>query len=163
MNRGGKRAEIGITTYGVYMPRYRLGRKTIGGAMGWLNTLAKISVKSHHNGSLNPKAHLRKEITIEDVMKAPTIAWPPGLLDCCGVSDGAAAAIFVRADKAKEFRPDPIYVKAIQICADSGASLLYSKYDYTHVETTYRAAIKAYEEAGVKHPRGEIGMMEVHD
>jgi acetyl-CoA C-acetyltransferase len=127
------------------------------------NTLAKISVKSHHNGSLNPKAHLRREITIEDVAKAPIIAWPLGLLDCCGVSDGAAAAIVVRADQAKNFRPDPIYVKSIQIAADSGESLSYPNYDYTHVETTYRAAVKAYEEAGIKNPRKEVNMMEVHD
>jgi len=127
------------------------------------NTLAKISVKSHHNGSLNPKAHLRREITIEDVVKAPVIAWPLGLLDCCGVSDGAAAAIVVRADKAKNFRSDPVYVKSIQIAADSGESLSYPNYDYTHVETTYRAALRAYEEAGIKNPRKEVNMMEVHD
>lgn len=126
-------------------------------------TLAKISVKSHHNGSLNPKAHLRREITIEDVIKAPIVAWPLGLLDCCGVSDGAAAAIVVRADKAKNFRPDPVYVKSIQIAADSGESLFYPNFDYTHVETTCRAAVKAYEEAGIKNPRKEINMMEVHD
>ena len=44
------------------------------------------------------------------------IAWPLGLFDCCGVSDGAAAAIITRADLAKKFRPDPIYIKAAQIC-----------------------------------------------
>jgi acetyl-CoA C-acetyltransferase len=126
-------------------------------------TLAKISVKSHHNGAMNPKAHLRREITIEDVLNAPVIAWPLGLLDCCGVSDGSAAAIVVRADMAKSFRSDPVYIKALQIAVDSGESLLYNSYDYTHVETTYRAAIKAYQEAGIKNPREEIKMMEVHD
>ncbi len=126
-------------------------------------TLARISVKSHHNGALNPKAHLRQEITIDDVMNAPIIAWPLGLFDCCGVSDGAACAIVTRADMAKSFRPDPIYVKAIQIAVDSGTSLMHNSYDYTHVEPTYRAAIKAYEEAGIKNPREEISMMELHD
>jgi len=96
-------------------------------------------------------------------VKAPVIAWPLGLLDCCGVSDGAAAAIVVRADKAKNFRSDPVYVKSIQIAADSGESLSYPNYDYTHVETTYRAALRAYEEAGIKNPRKEVNMMEVHD
>ncbi|MDH5364991.1 MAG: acetyl-CoA acetyltransferase, partial [Dehalococcoidia bacterium] len=125
--------------------------------------LAKISVKSHHNGALNPKAHLRREITVEDVLKAPMIAWPLGLLDSCGVSDGAAAAILVRADMAKSFRPDPVYIKALQIAVDSGESLMYQGYDYTHVETTHRAAIKAYQEAGIENPRQEISMMEAHD
>jgi acetyl-CoA C-acetyltransferase len=125
--------------------------------------IAKVSVKSHHNGSMNPKAHLRKEITVADVLKAPMIARPLGLFDCCGVSDGSAAAIVVRADRAKEFRADPIYVKAIQIAADPGTSFWHQSFDYTHVESTYRAAMKAYEEAGVKDPRSEINMMEVHD
>jgi acetyl-CoA C-acetyltransferase len=126
-------------------------------------TLAKISVKSHANGSLNPRAHLRRKITVEDVINAPMIAWPLGLFDCCGVSDGAAAAIVVRANRAKEFRPDPIYVKAINVAADSGESLLCTQYDYTHIETTYRAAMKAYEEAGIKNPRNEMSLLEVHD
>lgn len=125
--------------------------------------IAKVSVKSHHNGSMNPKAHLRKEITVSDVLKAPMIAYPLGLFDCCGVSDGAAAAIVVPAERAKDFRSDPIYVKAIQVAADSGISFLHQSFDYTHVETSYRAAIKAYEEAGIKAPRSEISMMEVHD
>ena len=125
--------------------------------------LARISVKSHHNGSMNPKAHLRREITVEDVLNAPLITWPLGLFDCCGVSDGAAAAIVVRGDMAKSFRPDPVYIKALQIAGESGENLIYTDYDYTHVETTSRAAIKAYEEAGIKNPRKEISMMEVHD
>src|SRR4030042_139343 len=78
-------------------------------------TLAKISAKSHHNGVLNPKAHMRREVTVEDIVNAPIVAWPLGLYDCCGVSDGAAAAIVARADMAKKFRPDPVYVKSLQV------------------------------------------------
>ncbi len=74
--------------------------------------LAKISIKSHHNGSLNPKAHFRRELTHGAGVNAPIIAWPLGLFDCCGVSDGASAAILTRADIAKKFRPDPVYIKA---------------------------------------------------
>ena len=54
--------------------------------------MAHVSVKSHDNAALNPKAHLRSRITEEDVLKAATIAAPLGLYDCCGVSDGAACA-----------------------------------------------------------------------
>ena len=53
--------------------------------------LVRVSVKSHANGALNPKAHLRKTITEEQVLNAPIVAEPLGLFDCCGVSDGAAA------------------------------------------------------------------------
>jgi len=125
--------------------------------------LAKISIKSHHNGSLNPKAHYRRELTMEQVLGAPIIAWPLGLFDCCGVSDGAAAAIVTRADMAKRFRPDPVYIKALQICASPTSGRMTSEYDYTHVEETYRAGVAAYEEAGIKEPRREISMAEVHD
>jgi acetyl-CoA C-acetyltransferase len=125
--------------------------------------LAKVSVKSHYNGARNPKAHLRREVTEEQIVKAPIIAWPLGLFDCCGVSDGAAAAIVTRADMAKKFRPDPIRVKALQIALSSGEELMYTKWDGAHVETTYRGGMQAYKEAGVKNPREEISMAEVHD
>jgi acetyl-CoA C-acetyltransferase len=125
--------------------------------------LAKVSVKSHHNGSLNPKAHLRREVTEEQVMNAPIIAWPLGLFDCCGVSDGSAAAIVTRADMAKSFRPDPVYIKSLQIALSSGEELMYTKWDGAHVETGYRAGVLAYSEAGIKNPRKEVSMAEVHD
>jgi len=54
--------------------------------------IAHVSVKSHANGAKNPKAHLQKAVTEEQVLNAPMIAEPLGLFDCCGVSDGAAAA-----------------------------------------------------------------------
>jgi Acetyl-CoA acetyltransferase len=125
--------------------------------------LAHISVKSHHNGMLNPKAHLRKEITIEDVLKAPMIASPLGLFDCCGVSDGAACAIVTTPEIARKLRKDPVMVKALQISATSGEDLQFNTWDGAHVESTYRAGIRAYKEAEVTDPRKEIGMMEVHD
>ena len=125
--------------------------------------LAKVSAKSHHNGALNSKAHLRREVSVEQIMNAPIIAWPLGLFDCCGVSDGSAAAIVTRADIAEKFRPDPVYVKALQVAVSSGEEWMYTNWDGTHVETTTRAAIKAYEEAGIKNAREEISMAEVHD
>ena len=125
--------------------------------------LGKISVKSHKNGALNPKAHLRREITLEQVLGAPIIAWPLGLFDCCGVSDGAAAAIVVRADMVKSFKNKPVFVKALQICASPTTGRMLTSYDYTHVEEAYRGGIAAYKEAGIKNPREEISMAEVHD
>jgi len=125
--------------------------------------LAKVSAKSHRNGALNPKAHLRKEVTVEQIVNAPIIAWPLGLFDCCGVSDGAAAAIVCRADMAKKFRPDPVLVKSMQISVSSGEEMFYTKWDGSHVEPAWRAGIAAYKEAGIKNPREEVSMAEVHD
>lgn len=125
--------------------------------------LAQIEVKNHYNGSLHPKAHFQREVTLEQVINAPMIAWPLGLYDCCGVSDGAAAAIITRADMAKNFRADPIYVKALQICVGPHEGHISPAYDYTHVEESYLAGKAACAEAGIKNPREEISMAEVHD
>lgn len=126
-------------------------------------TLAKISAKSHHNGAMCEKAHLRREVSVDAIMKAPIISWPLGLFDCCGVSDGAAAVILTRADIAKNFRKDPVYIKALQVSVSSGEELSYTEYDGAHVESTRKAAARAYKEAGITNPREEISMLEVHD
>lgn len=125
--------------------------------------LAQIAVKNHHNGSLNPKAHFHNELTVEQVMKAPIVAWPLGLYDCCGVSDGAAAAIVVRADMAKRFRSDPIYIKGMAISVGARQGTIGPGYDFVHVEENTRAAQAVYEQAGIKNPRKEISCAEVHD
>ncbi len=125
--------------------------------------LAQIAVKNHANGALCPKAQFQKEITMEMALKAPMISSPLSLFDCCPVSDGAAAAIVVRADWAKKFRPDPIYVKALQISQGPREGFMSQAYDYAHVEETRRAGAAAYAEAGIKDPATEISCAEVHD
>ena len=140
-----------------YFDRYGLDR-TEG-----KTALAHVSAKSHANGALNPKAHLRREVSVERILKAPIVADPLGLFDCCGVSDGAAAAIVATPEVAAELGKDPILVKALQIAVTSGEELMLPGWDGTHVETTRRAAERAYTEAGVTTPRDEISMMEVHD
>ena len=140
-----------------YFSRYGLSREE-----GKL-TLAKISVKSHHNGARNPRAHLRREVTVDQVMNAPMIAWPLGLFDCCGVTDGAVAAIMCRAEDAKTFRDDYITIKGLGNSAGPAQGNAMNNYDYTHWEETERAGRQAYEQAGIKDPRKELDMAEVHD
>ena len=125
--------------------------------------LAQIAVKNHHNGSLNPKAHFQNELTVEQVMKAPIIAPPLGVLDCCGVSDGAAAAIVTRGDMAKKFRDDPIYIKSLAISVGPSRDPISQDYDFSHVEENARASKLAYAEAGITDPLSEISVAEVHD
>lgn len=126
--------------------------------------MAHISAKSHANGALNPKAHLRRKITIEQALNAPIVAYPLGLFDCCGVSDGAACAVVATPDvarglKGKEF----VTVKALQLALSSGEEVGYNEWDGTHFVTTSKCSIEAYKEAGITNPREEISMMEVHD
>ncbi len=125
--------------------------------------LAQIAVKNHHNGSLNPKAHFQNELTIEQVVNAPIIAWPLGLFDCCGVSDGASVAVVTRADMAKNFRDDPIYVKGMQITVGARQGAMEQSYDFVHIEENVIGSGRAYAEAGVKDPRKDISCAEVHD
>jgi acetyl-CoA C-acetyltransferase len=126
--------------------------------------MAQISVKSHENGVLNPKAHLRRAITIEQVMAAPIISYPLGLFDCCGVSDRAACALVTTVDKAKEMGiKNPVTVKALQLSVTNGEETGYNEWDGDHLVTTDRCSSRAYEEAGITNPREEIGMMELHD
>jgi len=125
--------------------------------------LARIAVKNHYNGSLNPRAHFQKEITLEQAINAPMVASPLGLFDCCGVSDGAAAAVLVRADMARGFRDNPIYIKSASLITGPRRGNLSQDYDYVHFEETVRAAEAAYTEAGIDNPAKEISLAEVHD
>jgi acetyl-CoA C-acetyltransferase len=125
--------------------------------------LAEIAVKNHFNGSLNPKAHFHNRLTVEQVMKAPIVAWPLGLFDCCGVSDGAAAAIVTRADMARNFRTDPVYIKGLAITVGARQGTMRQDYDYVHIEENVRAARMVYDEAGITDPRKELSVAEVHD
>ncbi len=127
--------------------------------------MAHVSWKSHQNGSLNPRAHLRRQVTKEQILNAPMIAYPLGLFDCCGVSDGCAAAIVTTPEIAKSIKPNQntVKVKALQIAATSGEEAMYSDWDGCSILTTENAAKRAYQEAGITNPRQDISMMEVHD
>ena len=129
------------------------------------DAIAHVSAKSHANGALNPKAHLRKAVSEEQIKAAPMIAYPLGLFDCCGVSDGAACAIITTPEIAKGVKKnqDIVKVKALAIVDSSGEEAVYTNWDGAHFVTTRKAATKAYEEADIKDPREEISMMEVHD
>jgi acetyl-CoA C-acetyltransferase len=126
--------------------------------------MAHISVKSHENGSRNPKAHLRNRITAAQVLGAPMIAYPLGVLDCCGVSDGAACAIVTTPEKARALgKRDFVTVKALQLAPSNGVEMGHQSWDGSYTLTTRLAAARAFAEAGIKDPRGAIDLMEVHD
>ena len=126
--------------------------------------MAHVSSKSHTNGAKNPKAHLRKEISVDKVMEAPMIAEPLGLYDCCGVSDGAAAAIVTTPEIARSLgKNDIITVKALQLSLSNGQEAAHNSWDGSYFHTTRIAAKRAYEEGGIDNPREQISMCEVHD
>src|SRR5204862_8234481 len=117
-----------------YMHTFGLGRET----------LAKVAVKNHRNGARNDKAHLRMEITEEQVLKAPIIAWPFGLFDCCPTTDGAAAAILCRADRATRSRKPAVLLKGAGLAVTSGRPYFDPTFDYLGFRSTQAAARQAY-------------------
>ncbi len=126
--------------------------------------LAKIDIKNHYNGSLSPKAHFHNVITMEQVMKAPLIASPLGLYDCCGTSAGGAAVISTRASLAKKFRPDPIYSKGFGWARGMITPHYRARnFDWTSFEALRKCSQMAYDMAGIRDPRNEIDLAEVHD
>ncbi len=127
--------------------------------------MTHISWKSHQNGANNPRAHLRKAIPKEAIAGAPIIAYPLGLFDCCGVSDGSAMAIVTTPEIARKLKPD-------QDLGDgegpAGGGELRRGGHVRHMGRGQRAhhprgGQRAYKEAGITDPREEISMMEVHD
>ena len=128
--------------------------------------LARVAVKNHYNGSLNPKAHLRKQITEEEVLSAPVIAYPFGLFDCCPVTDGAAAAIITTEDIAKSIAPKTkkyVKVAGIGLSVTSAKPQMKPDFEYIGFHATTIAAKQAYKMAGIENPKKEIDFAEVHD
>jgi len=126
--------------------------------------MAHISVKSHDNATRNPKAHLRNAITEQQVLDAPAISYPLGVLDCCGVSDGAACAIVTTPEIARRLgKRDAVSVKALQLAPSNGVEMGHQSWDGSHTLTTPYAARRAYTEAGIDNPREQIDLIEVHD
>lgn len=126
--------------------------------------MAHVSWKSHQNAARNPKAHLRRELTMEQIIEAPMIAYPLGAFDCCGVSDGAACAIVARPEIARALgKHDLVSIKALQLAPSNGVEMGHASWDGTHTITTRLAAQRAYAEAGISDPKAELDMIEVHD
>jgi acetyl-CoA C-acetyltransferase len=126
--------------------------------------MAHVSWKSHENAVHSPKAHLRNRITIDQALAAPMVAYPLGLYDCCGVSDGAACAIVTTpAIAASLGKRDMVTVKALALAPSNGVEMGHAGWDGGHTLTTRIAAQRAYKEAGISDPSREISLMEVHD
>ena len=121
--------------------------------------LASVAVKNHRNGSKNPNAQFRSEVTLEQVLNSTRVADPLGLLDCSPVSDGGAAVIVASMDVAKKLKKKPIRIIASAQASDTIA--LHSRPSFTTIGSVVRAAEKAYKLAGIK-PK-DINFCEVHD
>jgi acetyl-CoA C-acetyltransferase len=125
--------------------------------------MTRIAWKNHRNGALNPRAQFRKEVAKDVIACSPLVAGPLGIFDCSGVSDGSAAAIIVRAEDATRYTDRPLYVKALSFIAGPAAGPIDPEYDYTTFQEVVASADDAYRQAGIRDPRAELAMAEVHD
>jgi acetyl-CoA C-acetyltransferase len=125
--------------------------------------MTHVAWKNHVNGARNPKAQFRKEVARETIEAAPKVAGRLGIFDCSGVSDGAAAALVVRAEDAYDYTDRPIFVKALSLAAGPMRGGLDPAYDFTSFPEVVRSAADAYAQAGIDDPRSQISLAEVHD
>ena len=123
-----------------------------------LEQVAKISVKNHHNGCLNPYSQFQKEVTVEEVLSSRMICDPITLLQCCPTSDGAAAAILCSSSLARRYTSHMITIAASVLRT---GNFLYTQEDFTFSDLTANVAKKAYEMANVGPE--DIDLCELHD
>ncbi|MFE2985730.1 thiolase C-terminal domain-containing protein [Streptomyces sp. NPDC055092] len=121
--------------------------------------MAMIAVKNHHHALSNPKAQLRFEITVEQVLSAPMVVEPFGLYDCTPQSDGAAALLVVGEEVADRYTDHPVWVRGVGLGLDR--VMHQHKPDMTTFPATVRAARRAMTMAGVTP--ADIDVAEVHD
>ena len=121
--------------------------------------LAMVAVKNHHNAVTNPMAHLRFEVTVEQVLAAPRVAGPFGVLDCAPQSDGAAAVLLVAGELADRYTDCAVWVRGFGLAFDR--VMHAHKHDMTSFPSTLRAAKAAFAMAGIGPT--DIDVAEVHD
>jgi acetyl-CoA C-acetyltransferase len=121
---------------------------------------AQVSVKNHGNAFKNPVAQMPLKLTVEDVMASPYIADPIKLLDCSPISDGASAVVIADAERAKGIKSKPVWIRGIGYNCDA---FHLGDRDLSRVDALAAAAKKAYGEAGISDPNGEIDLAEVND
>lgn len=129
--------------------------------------MALVAVRSRKNALRNPHAHIRKEITVEDVLNSRMICYPLKLYDCCPRSTGACAVVMASEKFIKKLgKKNSAWIKGVAGCTNSyymgdrmdGSGIN----DHADAEGLFSAAKRAYGMAGIKNPRKEIGVAEIY-
>jgi acetyl-CoA C-acetyltransferase len=147
----------GITFPGLYALMARAHMNQYGTTRA---QLAHVAVKNHRHGAMNPVAQYPFEITVEDVLGSVMVADPLRILDCSPITDGAAAVVLCPLDMARRIAQKPL-VKVLASAQASGTMALHAREDFAWIESTAKAAEKAYHMAG-KGPK-DLQVLEVHD
>ncbi len=121
--------------------------------------MAMVAVKNHGHGALNPKAHMQKEVTLEQVMSSRVIAWPLKLFDCSLVTDGASCLVLTKPELTRKFTDTPVHIIGSGQASD--AIGLYEREEFTTLKAAKLAAREAYRMAKVESQ--DVDVAEVHD
>jgi acetyl-CoA acetyltransferase len=121
--------------------------------------LAMVAVKNHYHGSMNPKAHMQKAITLEQALSSRVVAWPLKLYDCSLITDGASCLILTKPELARRFTDIPVHIIGSGQASDTIG--LYERESFTSLAAARIAAKQAYEMANVKPE--DVDLAEVHD
>lgn len=121
--------------------------------------LARVAVKAHKYGAMNPLAQFQREITVEKVLTSQVVAWPLKLYDSCPLTDGSAAVVLASEDVAKKLTDTPIWIRAIGYSSDSAN--LSKRDDYIGLKASVVAAERAYDTAKVRPE--QIDVATCHD
>ena len=133
---------------------------------GWTKEdLARVAVKNHHHGVKHPKAHFRREINVDTALRAPIVAYPLGLFDCCAMSDGAAAVVLTTPEIARDLVGSENYatIKAMGHAVESMHPFYRPDWTGLSLPANVKAAQAAYNQAGITNPRKELDFGIVHD
>jgi acetyl-CoA C-acetyltransferase len=121
---------------------------------------ALVAVKNHKNALLNPKAHVKKEITVDDVMNSRPLCWPIKLLDVPPISDGACAVILAAEGDAEAITDTPAWIRGMAYYCE-GDNVAYRS--MLQSEPLKIAAARVYRDAGVTNPRRQFDVAELQE
>jgi acetyl-CoA C-acetyltransferase len=121
--------------------------------------MSQVAVKNHYHGTLNPKAHIQKEITLEKALTSRIVATPLKLYDCSLITDGASCLVLTKPELANRFTDQPVHIIGSGQASDTIG--LYERQSLTSLQAAKIAAKTAYDMAQVTPDA--IDVAEVHD
>lgn len=120
---------------------------------------ARVAVRDRKHAMNNPYAHLRKEVSVEDVLKSPMLSYPIKLLDICPRTDGAAAVIFASEKKAPKLTRQPAWVLSSAV---RHSFSYFSDIDYVRMTSLEEASREAFQKAGITDPLKQLDVVELY-
>jgi len=128
--------------------------------------MARTVVKNRKHASLNPKAHLRKEVTVDEVMASRYISWPVKLMDCCPQSSGGGAMILASERYIKDRKLDAAWITGVGHCSETYyiGDRMGNGYTADHADAyALRESFqRAYKMAGITDPERQIDVAELY-